>query len=302
MTKPKLTFIGRQYHSKTKSDQMILDILEKQFSINLIRREQYTDTELVARINSFHPEVVFFWCLPPSTTKHLWKIKCKNVVWAPMWDGFKPLKFRKRMLLTSSKLKVLCFSKALYNYFLTTKMPCQYWQCALKPSFESFKSKPPYTLFLWQRESQINLENIIKFIGIENIGKVIYKSEIGNQLKQSYPFEIELLSDWLTTEDYRQKIQESDFYIAPRTAEGIGFSFLEAMSYGKVILAYNESTMNEYLIDGENGYLFDESFQMKTLLKSPLALSEKMKEHANHAYLNWEETKSQIVPFFLKRY
>jgi len=44
------------------------------------------------------------------------------------------------------------------------------------------------------------------------------------------------------------------------------------MSHGKVVLAYNESTMNEYLIEGENGYLFDEHFQLKGLLKIPSIL------------------------------
>lgn len=301
MTKPKLVFIGRQYHSKTKSDQMILSLLNEHFEIDLLRREQYTDRELVEAVNQSQPSVVFFWCLPPSSTKHLWKIKCKNTVWAPMWDGFKPLKFRKRMLITASKLKVLCFSRALYNYFSTTKIRCRYWQCALKPSFKRFEDKPPYVLFLWQREALINLDNIVKLIGEQNIKKILYKSEIGDFPHRNYPFEIEKLKDWMSDADYQAKIEEADFYIAPRRTEGIGFSFLEAMSLGKVVLAYDESTMNEYLVEGENGYLFDEHFQLKKPLKSPQALSKKMEELANLVYENWEQTKHEIVPFLLEK-
>ena len=300
MSKRSLVFIGRQYHSKTKSDQMMLDLLKDDFEVSLLRREQYTDSELVKEVNQIKPEVIFFWCLPPSSTKHLWKMHCKNVVWAPMWDGFRPLKFRKRMLITSSKVKVLCFSRALYEYFLTTKIQAHYTQCALKPEFSSFKDKGPYTVFLWQREAMINIENIVRFLGEKNIKKVIYKSEVGVDVK-SYPFEVEVLKDWLDTEEYQEKIKEADFYVAPRRAEGIGFSFLEAMRRGKVILAYDESTMNEYVFDGENGYLFDENFELRVPLKSPKSLSEKMEERASRAYENWQESKREIIPFILEK-
>lgn len=300
MTKQRLTFIGRQYHSKTKSDQMILDLLKTDFEITLIRREQYTDAELVRAVNDSKPDVIFFWCLPPSSTKHLWKMHCKNVVWAPMWDGFRPLKFRKRMLITLSKVKVICFSQALYNYFKKTKIRAKYFQCSLKPNFATYTETGPYTVFLWQREEKINIRNIAHFLGEENIKKVIYKSEIGVDTS-AYPFEVEVLPDWLEKEDYLAKLREADFYVAPRVSEGIGFSFLEAMSLGKVLLAYNESTMNEYVVDGENGYLFDEEFRLKTWLRSPKTLSEKIEEHAKNAYLKWQKDKEQIIPFILEK-
>lgn len=301
MTRPKLTFIGRQYHSKTQSDQMILSLLESHFEVQILRREQYSDRELVSAINQFNPDVVFYWCLPPSTTKQLWKLTCKNIVWAPMWDGFKPLGFRKRMLLVYSKVKVLCFSKALHEYFLTTKMQTRYWQCGLKPSFKNFKEKPPYTLFLWQREALINLDRMVALLGEENIEKVLYKSEIGVLPHKKYPFEVEKLKDWMPRDEYEKKMEEADFFVAPRRAEGIGFSFLEAMSLGKVILAYNESTMNEYLFDGENGYLFDENFKLSQPLKAPEDLSKRMYELAQKTYENWEESKHQIIPFLIEK-
>lgn len=301
MTKPKLIFVGRQYHSKTQSDQMMLSLLKEHFEVELIRREQFTDKEMVDKINDLDPSYVFFWCLPPSSTKQLWKLKCKNITWAPMWDGFRPLKFRKKMLLTFSRVKVLCFSKALYKYFKKTKMRSAYWQCAMKPQFNEFKEKGPYTVFLWQRENGINLEGIVQLLGEKNIKKIIYKSEIGAPKHLDYSFEVEKLKDWLEPDEYRQKIEEADFYVAPRKAEGIGFSFLEAMSYGKVILAYDESTMNEYVIDGETGYLFDQSFKIQKPFHSPKSLSGKMKERADKLYAHWEKTKHEIIPFLMKK-
>lgn len=299
MSLPRLAFIGRQYHEKTKSDREIYSLLKQHFTPYMIRREQYTDQELVSAINEIQPDVVFFWCLPPSSTKHLWKIKCKNVVWAPMWDGFKPLGFRKKWLLERSKLKILCFSQALYQYFSRSKMPSLYVQCALKPEFTDLKDQGPYTLFFWQRDPSINLKTLVHFFGEKQIKKVIYKSEIGDEVDRSYSFEIEKLPNWLDEVDYEQKIKSCDYYVAPRKAEGIGFSFLEAMRFGKVILAYDESTMNEYVQPGENGYLFKENTPPIHNLKSPKALSEKMQYLAQHFYTRWQQDQKKIVPFIL---
>ncbi len=53
-------------------------------------------------------------------------------------------------------------------------------------------------------------------------------------------------------------VSACNVYIAPRLFEGIGFSFLEAMSMGKAVIAADHPTMNEYIIHGVNGYLFSE--------------------------------------------
>lgn len=299
MTKPPLVFIGRQYHRKTQSDQTILNLLEKHFTLHLLRREQYSDQELVQAVNAHQPKVVFFWCLPPSSTKHLWKIKCKNVVWAPMWDGFRPLGFRKKWLLERSKVKVLCFSRALYRYFSKSKMRTLPVQCALKPDWTTFKDQGPYTLFFWQRQKKIGLDQMVQFFGEKNIAKVLYKSEIGNQLQKDYPFQVVTLPDWLESEEYTKLVKSCDFYVAPRLSEGIGFSFLEALRYGKVLLGYNESTMNEYIEEGVNGYLFDQDFKPIEHLQSPLELSEKLKEKAQTLYDRWQKQKEQIIDFTL---
>ena len=64
--------------------------------------------------------------------------------------------------------------------------------------------------------------------------------------------------DWFESkEEYINTIKFVDVYFAPRIYEGIGLSFLEIMSYGKYIVAFNNPTMNEYIINQKNGFLFD---------------------------------------------
>lgn len=296
--KPKLIFIGRQYHNKTQSDQTILSLLKPHFDVTVIRKEQFSDRECVEYLKKENPDIIFFWCLPPSITKHLRTLKCK-MVWAPMCDGFKPMSFRKRFWFAYHKVHVLCFSKLLSNYFSKTRMPSTYVKCSLKPQIDrEYKKEGPYTLFLWQREDLICVENIVRLIGEKNIKKIITKSEIGPQNFKDNPFEIEVLPDWLEKKEYISKVLEADFYIAPRVKEGIGFSFLEPMSLGIPIIGYNDSTMNEYIIDGKNGYLFDDRFELNQPLKSPHELSKGILEIIQKDYDNWQSDQ-QKIPLFV---
>lgn len=55
----------------------------------------------------------------------------------------------------------------------------------------------------------------------------------------------------------QQYIQKSALYFAPRKYEGIGMSFLEAMASGRCVIAPDYPTMNEYIKNGETGYLYN---------------------------------------------
>nr|WP_241407662.1 glycosyltransferase family 4 protein [Clostridium beijerinckii] len=64
-------------------------------------------------------------------------------------------------------------------------------------------------------------------------------------------------SDWFETRaEYYECLKKQSIYISPRLYEGIGFSFLEAMAMGKVIVSVDNATMNEYIVHGKNGILF----------------------------------------------
>jgi hypothetical protein len=65
-------------------------------------------------------------------------------------------------------------------------------------------------------------------------------------------------SSWFaTTQEYARVLREHQVFFASRRSEGIGMSFLEAMSIGMAVIAPDDSTMNEYILSGANGYLYD---------------------------------------------
>jgi Glycosyl transferases group 1 len=57
--------------------------------------------------------------------------------------------------------------------------------------------------------------------------------------------------------DFEEVLSRANLYFAPRLAEGIGQSFLEAMALGQCVVAPDNPTMNEYLVHGVNGLLYD---------------------------------------------
>jgi len=68
-------------------------------------------------------------------------------------------------------------------------------------------------------------------------------------------------STWFNNRsDYTDLLSSSDLYIAPRKAEGIGMSFLEAMNHGCCVVAPNSPTHNEYITHMLNGILVDDKY------------------------------------------
>lgn len=57
--------------------------------------------------------------------------------------------------------------------------------------------------------------------------------------------------------EYRACLERANVYFAPRPAEGIGLSFIEAMELGHCVVAPDRPTMNEYIRNGVNGLLYD---------------------------------------------
>ena len=66
------------------------------------------------------------------------------------------------------------------------------------------------------------------------------------------------LSDWFENkEDFWRVLERANVFFAPRLVEGIGMSFLEAMARGQCVVAPDRPTMNEYILHGVNGLLYD---------------------------------------------
>ena len=135
----------------------------------------------------------------------------------------------------------------------------------MKPKEMGFKT-PQKTLniFFWYR-NDLKLNDWIGFFNLNKINKIIYfdcpdpgrKSEEFDKIfLDKYKIELTKMS-FLPHSQYIEYVKNCDVFISPRKQEGIGMSFLEAISMGKYIVSNDDSTMNEYVTDKNIGFLIN---------------------------------------------
>ncbi len=295
----RIAFVGRQPHLKTKSDQFFVDILKEVGEVTDIRREAHRNADCVRLIKDCSPDLIIFYQLPPSLWHHLLSLRHLRKVWVPMWDGFQPLSWKRRLAYRAAGLETVSFCDRLSSYFHSIALKTlsvRYYPQPVR-DVSPVRAKPPYTLFLWQRDKAISLPFIAQLFPPGHVGKVILKSEIATASEGSFPFLVERLEGWLSQEELMRKIGQADYYIAPRRQEGIGFSFLEAMALGKVVIGYNDATMNEYISDGDNGHLFDHHGPLSRHWASPAELQARCVERSQQFYGRWQRDRNRLKAF-----
>jgi glycosyltransferase involved in cell wall biosynthesis len=85
--------------------------------------------------------------------------------------------------------------------------------------------------------------------------------------------------------------------MAPRTYDGIGQSFLEAMSYGIKVIASDSPTMNEYIRHNHNGYLYRLSAPEPLALTNLPAMCAQAANDVADSHRAWQLCEQQILAY-----
>ena len=102
--------------------------------------------------------------------------------------------------------------------------------------------------------------------------------------------------DFLPKKTYLNLIRDCDVFVSPRKQEGIGMSFLEALSMGKYIVANNDSTMNEYIKNRKIGFLIDKNTKTKINI-SNIINAKAYREINSKIVSKWNRDKNKIIKF-----
>ncbi|NRY60536.1 glycosyltransferase [Clostridium beijerinckii] len=261
MLKKKVIMIDHSYHKKTGSSSFFSKILDEKYKVEIIYDESWekgSNTELDLKfIDDRYEAVIFFQSI---NTNMLRQVKCKNIIYVPMYDAIKD--FDLDYWYDYKDIKILSFSKTLYDYLKPYGFNVMLVQYFPKAANE-FKIIEEKKVFFWARIHEINwniVKNLIKEMNVESvhIHKAIDPEQgfIFPSIEDEKMFNIKY-SDWFKTkEEYFECLKKNSIYIAPRLYEGIGFSFLEAMSMGKIVIGIDNPMMNEYIENNKNGFLF----------------------------------------------
>jgi glycosyltransferase involved in cell wall biosynthesis len=310
LVKKKYLFIGHEYHQKTKSSEFVIKILENYFHIEYLwinNSSKFSNCELLSEF-----ETIIFWQILVDISVAN-QLSYKNLVFVPMYDGmgayqrngelnfdflqnFEDFKFINFSQYVDKNLKQKKFKNTIYIQYAESKY-----------NIKLQENKQRYKVFFWQRRNEITWNELKQIIDPAQIESIHIHKSVDPNMTFIEPTKEDIknynitFSEWFKKkEEYLKKVKDCDIYVSPRLYEGIGMSFLEAMSLGKCVIAPNFPTMNEYIINNENGLLYD----IKNLKKLDLS---KANELGFNAYktiekisLKWKESEQKIIDFIVQ--
>lgn len=262
----KIVFFDHVFHKKTESSNFFLDILRTLGNVEVYYWDFSKQEEDSLLKNNFIKDsdlLVFWQILPP--TSFLSKINHDNILLIPMYDACCTLTYRK--WYAYRKCHFICFSKKLYNVFCRLgvhSLYLQYVPVIAKMEINKERSRHDgLKAFVWRRSLSLNVDCLFRSLKDIGVKTIIFRDLPDASLSDEYRdkvfdgINVRYVNKWFAThEDYLESILTCDVYVAPRLYEGIGLSFLEAMGLGLCVMAPDQPTMNEYIIDGYNGVLF----------------------------------------------
>jgi hypothetical protein len=189
----------------------------------------------------------------------------KKVVVAQMFDGSGSLPDSHWAL--NRQARYLNFSLFMHNRALQNGCESKLVKFFPNPAgVEQVTDFSSRRVFLWQRHPQ-------SFISAPNVSRALHGqidrfhlhavADDGSTFDSSTLGALEdrtIVTEWFPNRNgYYDALAQSNIFIAPRIAEGIGHAFLEAMARGMLVIAYDLPTHNEYISNWFNGILFSEA-------------------------------------------
>ncbi len=298
--KNKILFIGHGYHQKTFSNSFLLDHLKESFDVEIYYDETWQNGPEVNKEIFFkekYHHIIFYQIAPYRLI--LKDKNIKKIIFIPMYDSLDFKDIIKNLYKKINKIIFINFSKRIHNKLLNLGLQTHYFQYFPTPQEKCFGDKNK--LFFWQRRDEINLNLVEKLFANYPINIHLHQALDPYQLidkaseKQIKKFQL-VSSNWFDSrEEFLLAIKDKAFFIAPRIKEGIGMSLLEAMAMGKIVIANNDATMNEYIEHGVNGYLFDYKNPKPLIFNDLEKIQENAYKDIGEGYKKFQINKQDII-------
>lgn len=267
----RIAFVDDYCHlGKTESTLFIPKLLKKEHNVKVFYRTGVNSFPEynIREINKFQPNVIVFFQRLPNVLI-LRRFLCTSIVFIPMYDsrdfwkknlvyniGYRINEILTQLLINPS---YVCFSKSDYERYsrFGNSIYVQYFP---KPKKQVKQNKP--VLFFWERIDALPFEKVMSEIDLKQFSKVYFMQrndpnrECLHYSFLNLPKNVKVITKWLSKKDYSKIMDESNIAIAPRLCEGIGHGFLDYLSRGMCVFAYDLPTHSDYIVSGVNGVLF----------------------------------------------
>jgi hypothetical protein len=296
----KLLVIAHEFHQKTRSHDFLVRLLEPHYEVvqTFLAPGATREDGSLAAFSGHEYAVVLCWQILPSR-RALARIRCDHLVFFPMFDHSGRWGIEQWMP---------CRHMRIFSFSATMAWELRRWGFAAHP-FQFFPDPgeplPPGDLgkaFFWNRTERINLRTVSRLLSGTNIHALhVHKVLDPGQSFIPIPpdagsrFNIEY-SDWFESRQLMsRKIAECALYFAPRTYEGIGMAFLEAMAMGRCVIAPDHPTMNEYITHGVTGFLYHPKRPRPLVLGDIARIQRQTRDYMVAGYQRWQAEREGIV-------
>jgi hypothetical protein len=208
------------------------------------------------------PDRHSIFCMLPPPAQVL-RDPSARLVWIPMWDQartyapswWEQLPPNLRVVAFAEPVRRLAQGAGLQTLPLT-----YFLDPAQLPSAEWGERVG----FYWNRTGMLGPPAVERLCRSLGISRLIFRDRIDPRIPPGMHYSLprslgdtEVVTvDPNSREEYLDATQPANIVVAPRTAEGVGLTFLEGMARGCCVIGYDAPTMNEYIRHGENGMLF----------------------------------------------
>jgi hypothetical protein len=249
----KIAFLDAAVHLRTKSSHFFVELLGKLGPVSVFHVNLH-ELSVLAEVVHSNFDLVVLWQNEQFAPYFL---ACgKKTIVVPMYDGCAAADDLYWHSMRGAR--IIDFCQKLHRRHVHLGLASLYVQYFPDPAgitpVEDFSSLRG---FLWQRRPQQRIDWRLIYAlvphGLESLHVHLVSDEGFNEL----PPPNVTVSEW--AEDnaaYRRMLAGANVFFASRRTEGIGMGTLEAMTMGMCVVAYDEATANEYLIDRQNGRLF----------------------------------------------
>ncbi len=259
-----------EWHAKGGS---AIDLLQVPFGAGVDINWHYWDGSPAYRVPEARPNqhIIFFQFPPPPN----WKPhKDSRVVWLPMWDMVR-LWEQAQWLRIPKSIRVVAFTKGVYERAVDVGLQTIQLRYFKDPnSFKPVSWENGPVLFYWNRTNLLAPDMLPQLASTLSLNQVLFRGQNDPHIPPAYHYSSpSMLGNTPVTnipimdnrKEFLRLTQAANILVAPRQAEGVGMTFLEAMARGAVVFAYDNASMNEYITSGVNGYLFKRRWTLDRL-------------------------------------
>lgn len=321
----RIAYCDHSFHKKTASTQFLSELLHKNSGYNI---DYFWDDSWQGGKSIYFNQlkaydiIVLFQVIPKNLPQNIAKVH-QNVTFVPMLDQLGiargPLFDLADFWRPFQGSKVLSFSTSVHAIAISNGIASEYFQYMPETSNmyrhrdSQYYAINPLRVFYWIRRPSDISHNVINTLlsdiktgyalhvhyspdpGEENIDNIELEDRLSHSNCQSVT-----ISRWFEEKaELLNIIKDSDIFVSPRIEEGIGQAYLEAMAAGLCIIAPNNGTMNEYLINGINGLLYNVRHPKPLKFENIADIRINAYHTAVSIHHMWQEDEGRVMSFVL---